>query len=266
MKLAAILVAAGRGTRAGGALPKQWQPLAGQRVFDWSYRALATHAEVSHVITVVHADDVRHLPQGLPHCIGGETRAASVAAGLNALQGQGFTHVLIHDAARACLSHDLITRVIDALSTHAAAAPALPVSDALWRGENGTVTGTQPREGLYRAQTPQGFDLALITQAHAQAGADAADDVEVARAAGLDVAIVEGHEDNLKVTHPADFERAERILGAHMDIRLGNGFDVHAFTAGDHVVLCGVNVPHEKALLGHSDADVGMHADRKSVV
>ncbi len=270
MKLAAILVAAGRGTRAGGTLPKQWQPLAGRRVFDWAYEALALHPAVESVVAVVNAADTAHVPAGIEAVAGGATRAESVKEGLKALEGRGFTHVLIHDGARACLSAQVIDNVIAALHAHDAAAPALPVTDALWQGNAGQVTGTQNRKGLFRAQTPQGFDLAGITAAHAKADATAADDVEVARAAGLAVAIVGGHEDNLKVTLPEDFARAEKILaqriladqttGADMDIRLGNGFDVHAFTTGDHVVLCGVNVPHSKALLGHSDADVGMHA------
>ena len=265
MKLAAILVAAGRGTRAGGDLPKQWQALAGRRVFDWSYDALALHPAVDAVVAVINSDDAAHVPAGIETVTGGATRAASVSAGLAALANREFTHVLVHDGARACLTAETIDNVVAGLSTHDAAAPALPVTDALWLGDDSEVTGTQSRERLFRAQTPQGFDLAKITAAHAKADATAADDVEVARAAGLAVAIVEGHEDNLKVTLPADFARAERILaerslGAQMDIRLGNGFDVHAFTEGDHVVLCGVSVPHTKALLGHSDADVGMHA------
>ncbi|MBU2982299.1 bifunctional 2-C-methyl-D-erythritol 4-phosphate cytidylyltransferase/2-C-methyl-D-erythritol 2,4-cyclodiphosphate synthase [Lentibacter algarum] len=264
MKLAAILVAAGRGTRAGGTLPKQWQALAGRRVFDWSYQALASHPAVDTVIAVVHPDDASQVPDGVEAVLGGATRAASVKAGLVALEGRSFTHVLIHDGARACLSTEIIDAVVAGLQTHDAAAPALPVSDALWLGEAGEVAGTQSRENLYRAQTPQGFDLVKIAAAHKNADNTAADDVAVARAAGLAVAIVEGHEDNLKVTTPDDFARAERILraqsGVQMDIRLGNGFDVHAFTTGNAVILCGVTVPHTKALLGHSDADVGMHA------
>ena len=122
------------------------------------------------------------------------------------------------------------------------------------------MTGLTPRDGLYRAQTPQGFHLTSILTAHHAFAGDAKDDVEIALAAGLDVAIVEGEEENIKITWPDDFARAERIAKGRMDIRTGNGFDVHAFTDGDHVTLCGVKVPHEKALLGHSDADVGMHA------
>jgi 2-C-methyl-D-erythritol 4-phosphate cytidylyltransferase/2-C-methyl-D-erythritol 2,4-cyclodiphosphate synthase len=155
----------------------------------------------------------------------------------------------------------VIARVLAALEKSAGAAPALPVTDALWRGQGGLVAGTQDRTGLWRAQTPQGFHFDAILAAHRAHPGGAADDVEVARAAGLDVAIVDGDEDNLKVTFPSDFARAEAIVkGRGMDVRLGNGYDVHAFTAGDHVWLCGVKLPHDKALLGHSDADVGMHA------
>lgn len=260
MKTIAILVAAGRGLRAGGDLPKQWQPLAGARVFDHALTALAGHPRIDDVLAVIHSDDEAQLPEGVAFVHGGQTRAASVRAGLEAARDGGFTHVLIHDAARACLPAEVTDRVMGALEAHDAAAPALRVTDALWRSEAGTVAEAVPRAALWRAQTPQGFAFAAILAAHESAEGTEADDVEIARNHGLDVAIVEGHEDNLKLTHPADFARAERILGGQMDIRLGNGFDVHAFEPGDHVVLCGVRVPHDHALKGHSDADVGMHA------
>jgi 2-C-methyl-D-erythritol 4-phosphate cytidylyltransferase/2-C-methyl-D-erythritol 2,4-cyclodiphosphate synthase len=141
-----------------------------------------------------------------------------------------------------------------------ALAPALPVTDALWTGAEGQVTGTRDRTGLYRAQTPQAFDFKTILAAHQAHAGDAADDVAVARAAGVKVAILDGDEDNLKITHPHDFARAEKILGNQMDIRVGSGFDVHRFGPGDHCMLCGVAVPHDRGLQGHSDADVGLHA------
>jgi 2-C-methyl-D-erythritol 4-phosphate cytidylyltransferase/2-C-methyl-D-erythritol 2,4-cyclodiphosphate synthase len=260
MTVAAIIVAAGRGTRAGGAVPKQWQLLAGQPVVAHSITAFAEIVDL--VILVVHPDDMaRAAPLGVQLVEGGSTRDASVRNALEALSGTGTTHVLIHDGARPLVSRALITRLIAALEQSVAAAPAVPVTDALWRGDDLHVTGTQDRTGLWRAQTPQAFHYDAILAAHRAHPGGAADDVEVARAAGLDVTIVEGDEDNLKLTFAADFARAERILkGRSMDIRVGNGFDVHAFGPGDHVWLCGVQVPHGRGLVGHSDADVGMHA------
>lgn len=260
MTTAAIITAAGRGLRAGGDLPKQWQMLAGQPVVA---HALAAFAGMPRVLTVHPDDQMLAEALGLDIRIvpGGATRSASVKNALEALAGQGISKVLIHDGARPLVSAEVIARVIAALDQAVGAAPALPVSDALWRGAYGRVAGTQDRSGLYRAQTPQGFRYDAILAAHRAHPGDAADDVAVARAAGLDVAIVAGDEDNLKLTFPDDFARAEAILkGRRMDLRVGNGFDVHAFCDGDGVWLCGVKVPHGKALLGHSDADVGMHA------
>ena len=254
---AAVIVAAGRGTRAGGDIPKQWQGLAGLPVVAHTINAFR-NAGVRRIALVIHPDDTL---AGVELVHGGETRDASVRSALEALAAAAPDTVLIHDGARPLVSPALISRVLDALAGNAGAAPALSVTDALWRGTGGLVTGTQDRSGLWRAQTPQGFRFADILAAHRAHRAPAADDVEVARAAGLDVAIVEGDEANIKLTFPADFARAEAILkDRSMNIRLGNGYDVHAFTTGDHVWLCGVKVPHSKALLGHSDADVGMHA------
>ena len=168
--------------------------------------------------------------------------------------------VLIHDVARPCVPASVIDAVIEALRETPGAAPALPVTDALWRGQDNRVTGVQDRAQLFRAQTPQGFHYDALLQAHRAQAGPAADDVEVARAAGLPVTIVPGHEHNLKITHPGDFDRAENLLRGHMDIRLGNGYDVHRFGTGDHVILCGIKIPHGRGLQGHSDADVGMHA------
>ena len=261
---AVLIVAAGRGTRAGGDLPKQWQLLAGQPVLAHTLAAF----DGMPCVLVIHPDDraraetmTAAMAASVRIVEGGATRDASVRNALEALAEQGMTRVLIHDGARPLVSRAVIGRVLDALHSAPAAAPALSVSDALWTGVQGLVSGTRDRTGLYRAQTPQGFHYDAILAAHRAHPGGAADDVEVARAHGLDVMIVEGDENNLKLTFPGDFSRAEAILkGRNMDVRVGNGFDVHAFCEGDHVWLCGVKVPHGKGLLGHSDADVGMHA------
>ena len=263
MTTAAIIVAAGRGTRAGGALPKQWQRLHGRTVASYAMAQFANHPQITQLVLVLHPDDMDTAvwPRDPAATVvaGGATRAASVQAGLAAVDA-GIDTVLIHDAARPLVSDGLINRVLDALVTHAGAAPALAVTDTLWHGAQDQVTGLQDRTNLYRAQTPQGFRLAPLLAAHAASTGDETDDVAVARAAGLDVAIVAGDEDNIKITNPADFARVTRLMGQNMDIRCGNGYDVHRFCTGDHVWLCGVQVPHTRSLLGHSDADVGMHA------
>lgn len=263
MTTAAILVAAGRGLRAGGGVPKQWRDLNGAPVLAHTLAALRAPGNIAPIVLVIHPDDAGRAAAldvtGVMVVEGGASRDASVRAGLEALAPSAPDLVLIHDAARPILRPALITRVVAALADYDGAAPALAVTDALWRG-TALVEGTQDRTGLWRAQTPQGFRFAAILAAHRSHTGQAADDVEVARAAGLDVAIVPGDEDNIKITGPADFARAARLIGGGMDIRTGNGYDVHRFGPGDHVVLCGVRVPYERGLQGHSDADVGMHA------
>ncbi|WP_341366098.1 bifunctional 2-C-methyl-D-erythritol 4-phosphate cytidylyltransferase/2-C-methyl-D-erythritol 2,4-cyclodiphosphate synthase [Yoonia sp. BS5-3] len=263
MQVAAIIVAAGRGTRAGGALPKQWQQLHGASVLSRSITAFRRHPQIDEIILVLHPDDIAagrgaRLPADRI-VAGGATRQASVLAGLTACDAQ-IQQVLIHDGARPLIRPALIDRVLAGLTTHQGAAPALPVTDTLWHGEDHKVVGLQARDGLFRAQTPQGFHRAPLLQAHQNSTAEATDDVSVARAAGLDVAIVAGDEDNIKITAPNDFERAAQLMRGNMDIRCGNGYDVHRFGPGDHIWLCGVQIPHGRGLQGHSDADVGMHA------
>lgn len=256
----ALIVAAGRGLRAGGPVPKQWQDVAGRPVLAWTLQCFLNHPQVDRIVLVTHPDDDENcarlsLPETVCVTHGGDTRAASVLNGLSQIDG-GI--VLIHDAARPCVSDTLITNIIAAATQSGAAALALQVTDALWRGDT-HVTGTQDRAGLFRAQTPQGFVLAKILKAHQQFQGNAADDVEVARAAGIEVTIVPGEERNLKITTPDDFSRAAALLETDMDVRTGNGFDVHRFGEGDHVMLCGIAIPHERGLQGHSDADVGLH-------
>lgn len=264
MQTAVIIVAAGRGTRAGGPQPKQWQPLRGQSVLSHTLNAFRQVGRLGPFVVVIHPDDRALLDAaGVDDIIvatGGSNRNDSVRAGLEALAPHPVDAVLIHDAARPLVSTGLILRVLAALDDHDGAAPAVPVTDALWRGTDDIVTGTEPRDGLWRAQTPQGFRMAPILAAHRAYLGPAADDVEVARAAGVTVAIVMGEETNLKITMAEDFTRAAQLMDRHMDIRTGHGFDVHAQGAGDHVWLCGVRVSHDHSLIGHSDADVGMHA------
>ena len=254
----ALIVAAGRGTRAGGGIPKQYRMLADKPVL--AHAVARFDGLVEEVVVVIHPDDTALAESCCPgarRILGGATRSDSVRAGLEAVRTP---FVLVHDAARATVPRRVVTDVLGALEHHDAAAPALPVTDALWVGA-GRVEGVRDRAGLLRAQTPQGFRTEALRAAYAAFRGEAADDVAVARAAGMDVAVVPGHEDNLKITQPGDFARAARLLErTAMDVRLGNGFDVHRFGPGDHVMLCGLRVPHERGLQGHSDADVGLHA------
>jgi 2-C-methyl-D-erythritol 4-phosphate cytidylyltransferase/2-C-methyl-D-erythritol 2,4-cyclodiphosphate synthase len=261
MTTIAIIVAAGRGTRAGGDTPKQWQKLRGKSIAARAMQPFADHPVIERLILVVHPDDDHDLWRDTPAATivtGGATRQASVRAGLAAAHEA--TQVMIHDAARPMISKPVIDRVLDALTHYPGAAPAVPVVDTLWHGSDAAVIGTQDRRDLYRAQTPQGFHRAPLLAAHLACDMDVTDDVSVARAAGLHVAIVAGDDDNIKITTPDDFARAKQQMGLSMDVRCGNGYDVHRFGPGDHVWLCGVKVPFDRGLQGHSDADVGMHA------
>lgn len=218
MTSAVIITAAGRGTRAGGDLPKQWQALGGKPVLHHTVEAFRAMAGFSRIVVTIHPDD-RKLAAALGHdvmlVIGADTRAHSVQNALDALEGASLETVFIHDGARPFPRPEMIARLHKALETHKAAAPALAVTDALWRGQDGRVTGVHARDNLFRAQTPQAFHFTDILAAHRAFQGDAADDVAVARAFGLEVAIVEGDEENIKITLPGDFLRAARILAEH---------------------------------------------------
>ena len=262
-KISALIVAAGRGTRAGGGLAKQYREIGGIAMLKRAVAPFATHPDIDEVIAVIPAGDTAQAGEIIGDARirlveGSATRALSVRAGLAEVTGQ---HVLIHDGARPFVSRRIIDSVITALDTADAAAPALPVTDALWSGDAGMVAGGVTRDGLYHAQTPQGFLTEVIRAAHAHADDTLPDDVGAARAHGVAVRITAGSADNFKVTTPEDFTRAERVVGSRpMDVRTGNGFDVHRFGPGDHVMLCGVSLPFGRGLQGHSDADVGLHA------
>jgi 2-C-methyl-D-erythritol 4-phosphate cytidylyltransferase / 2-C-methyl-D-erythritol 2,4-cyclodiphosphate synthase len=276
--VAALIVAAGRGARAAtdSLQPKQYCGIGGAPMLTHTLGAFAAHSGIDEIVVVIHPDDVtlyeaasaRFAGPSLTHVIGGARRQDSVRAGLEALAGHPPASVLIHDAARPFVDAGLISRVIAALSDHAGALPALAVIDTLKREEAGRVTGTVSREGLWRAQTPQGFKFEAILAAHRAASQDPTldftDDAAVAEWFGLDVALVEGAEHNRKLTTAEDLEIADEMMrrenGAGGTVRVGSGYDVHALGPGDEVILCGVRIPHTKKLIGHSDADVGLHA------
>jgi 2-C-methyl-D-erythritol 4-phosphate cytidylyltransferase / 2-C-methyl-D-erythritol 2,4-cyclodiphosphate synthase len=264
----ALIVAAGRGTRFGGALPKQYLPLAGGSILHYAVAAFAAHPRVSGVQVVIRPEDRDEFDRAMhglavsPPVPGGPERQDSVRLGLEALAPHSPDRVLIHDGARPFPGAALIDRVIDGLDRASAAIPALPLGDTIKRVEDGVIRETIDRSQLWRAQTPQGFHFAPILAAHrAAAGHVLTDDAAVAEAAGIAPLIVAGSEENLKVTTAEDLAAAERLLAARQgDNRVGQGFDVHPFGPGDHVMICGIAIPHEVAPVGHSDADVGLHA------
>lgn len=265
MRIAALILAAGSGSRFGGAQPKQFLALAGVPIVARALRAFTGHPRVARVLAVGPAGAIAAACPDLPEADivpGGATRQASARAGLEALAADPPEAVLIHDAARPLVPGRVVDAVCDALEADAEAVlPALPVTDTLKRAEAGAVVGTVPREGLWRVQTPQGFRFGPILAAHrAAAGQALTDDGAVAEAAGMTVRLVPGAEENLKVTTPEDLARAEALLAARLVPRVGTGFDVHRFEAGRKLMLCGIEVPHPLGLAGHSDADVGIHA------
>lgn len=262
MQIAAILVAAGSGSRFGGTRPKQFATLAGRPVLRHAAERLAPHVGLLQPVgdPALLRDALAGLNH-LPPLPGGTTRQASVRAGLEALAPYMPDVVLVHDAARPYVPPGAVDDLLRALATCPGALPAAPVTDTLKRAVAGQVVATVPREGLHRAQTPQAFRFETLLRLHrAAASDDSTDDTALLEAAGLPVAVVPGSEDNIKLTYPEDLARMERILAAQLQPRIGSGFDVHAFEPGRTLVLCGVTVPHEFGLAGHSDADVGLHA------
>jgi 2-C-methyl-D-erythritol 4-phosphate cytidylyltransferase/2-C-methyl-D-erythritol 2,4-cyclodiphosphate synthase len=268
---AALVVAAGRGTRLGRELPKQYVPIGGKTVLRRTLEAFLAHDAI-HTIQVVIGEDDRErydaATEGLsrlsPPVTGGETRQQSVRNGLVALAAKAPALVLVHDAARPFVSPETIGRVIDACDATHGAIPVMPVTETVKRVESGMLTATIPREALATAQTPQGFPYAPLLAAHRKAAADGnhqlTDDAAVAALAGIEVRAVEGSRENVKLTTASDFHQAERILAMATETRTGQGFDVHQFGPGGSVWLCGVEIQHDRGLVGHSDADVGLHA------
>ena len=272
-RVAAVIVAAGRGQRVGGDVPKQYRSIAGEPVIRPALAAFLGHPGIDAVQPVIHVRDAeafRLATTGLLHSLspvsGGATRQASVRAGLEALRATRPDFVLIHDAARPFLTGALITRAIDAAAEHRAAVPAVPVADTVKKvDEREAVTETLDRSRLRLVQTPQAFAFDLIVEAHQRAAAagrdDFTDDAALAEWAGHRVTVFPGETTNVKLTTNDDFIRAEALrMVALADVRTGNGFDVHAFGEGDHVMLGGIRIPHSHGLSGHSDADVVLHA------
>jgi 2-C-methyl-D-erythritol 4-phosphate cytidylyltransferase/2-C-methyl-D-erythritol 2,4-cyclodiphosphate synthase len=275
VRIAAVIVAAGSGTRAGGDIPKQYLTIGGRSILQRSIDAFAAIEGISEIRAVVHPAagalydaSLAGATAGLGAPVtGGASRQASVLAGLEALVASAPDYVLIHDAARPFVSREVIGRVIVALAAHPGAIPALPVADTLKRVRgDGTICETVPRAGLWRAQTPQGFRFADILDAHRRAAAagheDFTDDAAIAEWAGLPVSLVSGEPQNVKITTAADVREARNRLEDEMMLepRIGTGFDAHRFTDGSSVWLCGVEIPHTHKLEGHSDADVALHA------
>jgi 2-C-methyl-D-erythritol 4-phosphate cytidylyltransferase/2-C-methyl-D-erythritol 2,4-cyclodiphosphate synthase len=264
----ALIVSAGRGRRIGGDVPKQYRELAGVPILRRTLNAVLNHPSVDAARVVIHPDDedLYHTATVgldiLPPVFGGAERQDSVRLGLESLADLSPKLVLIHDSVRPFADPTVFDRVIDAISTTNGVIPAVPVADTLKRAEKNRITDTVDRADLWRAQTPQGFPFAKILAAHRSAkGQTLTDDAMVAEAAGLAVNIVPGAEANVKITTEEDLMRAEQSLGTTSgETRIGIGYDVHKFTDGDHVTICGVDIPHSHSLEGHSDADVGLHA------
>nr|WP_314072028.1 bifunctional 2-C-methyl-D-erythritol 4-phosphate cytidylyltransferase/2-C-methyl-D-erythritol 2,4-cyclodiphosphate synthase [uncultured Roseococcus sp.] len=264
--IAALLMAAGRGERFGAPEPKQYASLLGRPVLRVAAEALLAGGQVRLLQPVCAAGEearVAGMLEGLPHLppvTGGATRQESVKAGLTALAAHAPEVVLVHDAARPIVPAGTIEALLAALETSPGAIPAQPVSDTLKRGAAARIGETVARAGLYRAQTPQAFRFAPLRAAHEAATVEATDDAQLLEWQGAAVALVPGHESNVKITFPEDLARVEATLLPRLLPRVGTGYDVHRLVPGRPLILCGITVPHELGLDGHSDADVGIHA------
>lgn len=266
MSFSAVIVAAGEGLRAGPGEPKAWRALAGRPIVRWSVEGLLA-AGAHEVVVVVAPDRLGSADEALAGLggwtavAGGRTRAESVLAGLDALKADPDQAVLIHDAARPFVSKAHVDRLLPALGLADGAIPTLPVPDTLKRGD-GVVAETVSRDGLWRAQTPQAFRLGRLRAAYMAwpTGEEPTDDASVVERAGGRVAMVAGDPMLMKLTYPEDFMLAEQLSAGRRIVRMGQGIDAHRFGPGDAVWLGGVRIPHDMGLIGHSDADCGLHA------
>ena len=262
-KIAALIVAAGGGSRMGGGVPKQFRDLGGKPMLAWSHDSLTSHPAIATVLTMVAEEQRDHALAILPDAwveTGGASRRESVARGLRLLALEGVDRVLIHDAARPFLSHAVIDRVVSGLASADGAMPVLPVADTLARGQDDVLGEIVPRDGVVRVQTPQGFHLQSVIAAHAAwpADAEATDDAQMVRRLGGRVALVQGDAMLEKITYPDDLTGADMRLA--WETRTAMGFDVHRLEDGEELWLGGVLIPHHQGLSGHSDADVALHA------
>lgn len=270
---AAIIVAAGSGSRLGGELPKQYQMLGGRPMVLWSVDAFLRNPDLARLVVVHPPGDQSRMAQLMPADVrvslveGGITRSESVRRGLAAASAGDCQvgTVLIHDAARPGLCQQDVADLLSALGEADAAAPALPIADAVKRKGPNNSLETVDRRDLHRVQTPQAFRLDVITAAHENAPGDWVDDLALVEKAGASIRLTAGRLELMKVTEGDDLIIAERLL-AGRSVRVGSGFDVHAFAPGDYVTICGVHVPHTHRLEGHSDADVGWHAITDAVL
>jgi 2-C-methyl-D-erythritol 4-phosphate cytidylyltransferase/2-C-methyl-D-erythritol 2,4-cyclodiphosphate synthase len=274
MKIGAVVVAAGTGSRAGGERPKQYQTLGGKPMVWWALKSFCDHPLVSHIQPVIGPGQTELFKSAAADLtveapvIGGATRQESCRLGLQALAKHNLTHVLIHDAARPFISAKLISRVIAGLEKHGGVVPGIALADTIKKAPDGTIEHTVDRTGLWIVQTPQGFAFDAICAAHEKARqsgqSSLTDDAAVAELAGIEVAIVPGSSENQKMTTSEDLAEANRALNATLgslpDIRTGVGIDIHPFAPGDHVMLCGIKIAHTHKLAGHSDADAALHA------
>lgn len=266
MSFSAVIVAAGQGLRAGPGEPKAWRNLGGRPILRWSVEGLLA-AGAGEIVLVVASDRLAEAEAALAGLVnwkavaGGNTRAESVQAGLAALDAAPDQPVLIHDAARPFVNRGHVDRLLAALDAAEGAIPALPVPDTLKRGDR-LVGQTVSRDGLWRAQTPQAFRLGILRAAYAQwpDGEEPTDDASVLEKAGGAVAMVPGDPMLMKLTYPEDFLMAEQLSASRRIVRMGHGIDAHRFGPGDVVWLCGVGIEHDFGLVGHSDADCGLHA------
>lgn len=270
----ALIVAAGRGSRLGGDMPKQYLPLAGKPVLRRTIKTFLKHPSIDHLRVMIHPDDEALYAQAvqglslLDPVFGGETRQESVRLGLESLEELNPSKVLIHDAARPFVSTRLISHIIEGLHGHKAVIPVLPIADTIKRVKDNVLVETVAREGLYLAQTPQGFHYPDIASAHARAkGLQLTDDAAVCEHSNIAVSITSGSTKNIKITTRKDLERAEKFVqkkSSLYETRIGTGFDVHKFkppaAEDNRIMICGVAIPHDQAIEAHSDGDVGIHA------